>query len=298
MNQYKICPLCGNREINNFITCTDFLVTGEKFEIYSCAGCLGAFTMGHPSEEEAGRYYKSENYISHTDSSRNLFEKIYQLVRKVFLARKRNLVKKLTGLKTGSILDIGCGTGHFVNTMKLAGWKVTGIEIDENARKYAKERFSADVFPPDYVTALSPESFDAVTLWHVLEHFDNPANWMKEISGILKPGGLAFVALPNSNSSDAGYYKETWAAWDVPRHIWHFNPHSFRIFTANNGFEIIKELPMPADVFYISVLSEKIRNTRLPFLTGLMKGLWLSISAGSGPERSSSVLYVIRKKIR
>ena len=148
------------------------------------------------------------------------------------LIKKRDLIKKVTGINKGTLLDVGSGTSHFINTMKNAGWQIKGVEINKNARDFANSKFGIETIGPEEIEGLETGSFNCITLWHVLEHFHNPSRYISELIRLLKPGGVFIIALPNSNSYDAGFYKQYWAAYDVPRHLWHFNPFTFSIFSS------------------------------------------------------------------
>ena len=295
MVRHKICPLCSSQKISQFLSCPDHFLTKEVFNIDRCEDCRFIFTQGFPEESEAGRYYESEEYISHSDSKKGLTDKAYQFVRKIMLNRKRGIVERTAGLSSGNILDIGSGTGHFLNSMKDAGWNINGIEINSKARDYAVSKFGIETIAPDKIRTLTAGSFDCITLWHVLEHFNEPGKYMEEIEHLLKPDGVVIIALPNSDSFDSKHYGKNWAAYDVPRHLWHFSPSTFSIFATKNRFRIIARRYLPFDVFYISILSEKYQGSFSPLLSGTIKGLWFSLRTlfyGSG---SSSVIYILRK---
>jgi 2-polyprenyl-3-methyl-5-hydroxy-6-metoxy-1,4-benzoquinol methylase len=295
MIHHKICPLCSSQEIFHFLKCTDHFVTKELFAIWRCEKCGFKFTQDAPEESENSRYYESEDYISHSDSKKGITDKAYQLIRKIMLNRKKRVIRKTTGLSTGSILDIGSGTGHFLHRMKRSGWKIKGVEISSKAREYATSRFNLDIIPPEKIQELPGNSFDCITLWHVLEHIHEPNKFMDEISRLLKPEGVGIIALPNSNSIDSKHYGKEWAAYDVPRHLWHFSPLTIPIFSGNNRFSIIGQLYLPFDVFYISILSEKFRGSKFPFISGTFNGLMFSIRSYFNKSGSSSVIYVIKK---
>ncbi len=295
MINHKICPLCSSPEISHFLSCTDHFVSKEVFNICRCAKCGFIFTQDSPEESEAGRYYESEDYISHSDSKKGMTDNAYQFVRKIMLNWKKNLIRKITGHSSGSILDIGSGTGHFLNTMKKSGWDIKGVEINAKAREYAASQFNIDTIHPDKIQTLPVNSFDCITLWHVLEHFHEPFKLMEEIGRLLKSEGVAIIALPNTNSFDSKYYDKRWAAYDVPRHLWHFNPSAFSLFAFKNKFSIAKKRYLPFDVFYISILSEKYRGSGFPVLSGIVNGLIFSIRSLSNKSGSSSMIYILKK---
>lgn len=296
MIHHSKCPLCYSDTISDYLKCSDHFLTHESFELFRCSSCGFIFTQEGPDEKEAGRYYQSENYISHEDSAGGLTGKIYFLVRRLMLGRKRGLITRVTGKKTGDLLDIGTGSGHFAGAMKLAGWNVTGIEPDRKAAAYAVSRFGLRIIEPKQISGLNDNCFDCITAWHTLEHSHDLFSYISDIKRLLKPGGSFIAALPSAASSDARYYREFWAAWDVPRHLWHFTPDTFKLLAEKAGFEIIKTKRLPFDAFYISLLSEKYRGANLPFLSGMMKGLRFFVSSMVKLKGSSSLIFVLREK--
>jgi ubiquinone/menaquinone biosynthesis C-methylase UbiE len=277
--------------------CRDHFLSGELFSLFKCSSCRFVFTQDYPEQEAIGKYYESDEYLSHNDNSQGVSGRIYRYVRNFMLLRKRAIIKNTTGLKTGTILDIGSGSGHFAATMKDAGWQVKGIELNDKARNSSVLKFGLDVINPKDISTLKSASFDCITLWHVLEHFHEPYEYFAEIMRLLKPGGICVTALPNCNSYDAEYYREYWAAYDVPRHLWHFTPSSFSIFADKTGFRIEKTLTLPADVFYISFVSEKYKRSSSPFIRGVIRAKFYAIRALFQKDKSSSVIYILRKFI-
>jgi 2-polyprenyl-3-methyl-5-hydroxy-6-metoxy-1,4-benzoquinol methylase len=179
--------------------------------------------------------------------------------------------------------------------MNRSGWKVRGIEINDKAREFSHSHFGLDVISPDQIANVGSESFDCITLWHVLEHFHNPYKYAADIHRILKPGGVCLIALPNSGSPDAAHYKEFWAAYDVPRHLWHFNPETFKLFAEKTGFKLKELRSLPLDVFYISALSEKYKKSSLSFIKGMVRAKFYAFRTFFNKEKSSSVIYILKK---
>jgi SAM-dependent methyltransferase/ribosomal protein L32 len=287
------CPLCSGVTLAHHLTCTDHLVSGKEFELKRCSLCGFIFTSDPPGEKEIGSYYESEDYISHTDSGKTLFDKLYQAVRKIMLAIKRKLVIQCIQKPSGKILDLGCGTGHFLNEMKRSGWETTGVEVNKKAREHAVSKFGLEVIPPDSIGSLPSGQYDCITLWHVLEHFHDPFGYFREIRRLLKPTGAVMVALPNSDSFDALYYGKEWAAYDVPRHLWHFNPATFSIFAEKSGFIVTSFKVLPFDVFYISILSEKQKKSSFPLLFGMAMGKMYFLLSLFSKKRGSSIVYTL-----
>jgi SAM-dependent methyltransferase len=289
------CPVCGSKQFNPFITCTDFFVSGEQFEIRECSGCGFKFTANAEDEENIGRYYQSEEYISHSNTSKGLVNAVYHRVRNYMLGRKRRLVEKVVQKKSGNILDVGTGTGFFLNEMKKNGWQVSGIEKSDDAREFAKKEFSLEIGEPELLFQFRSESFDAITLWHVLEHIHQLNENMEAFVRLLKPGGKLIIALPNHTSYDALHYEKYWAAWDVPRHLWHFAPPQMQVFGKRHGLKMISLHTMPFDSFYVSLLSEKYKKSKLPLFKGLMHGKISWLKSLANKKRCSSVIYVFGK---
>lgn len=295
MVHHNNCPVCSSVEIRLKLICNDHFKTREPFPVWTCSVCGFSFTQDHPDEAAMGIYYESDDYISHSDSSESLVNKIYRLVRRRMLRKKRSFVNNATGLETGTILDIGSGTGHFTAEMRNAGWIVRGIEINEKARNASVENFGLHTISPSDISSLESNSFDTITLWHVLEHFNDLHSYIYEINRLLKPGGTCIIALPNINSYDAYHYGHYWAAYDVPRHLWHFNPDTFGFLFEGKGFRMVNIRPLPLDVFYISILSEKYKGNRMSFITGMLKGSCFTFKALFNKRRSSSLIYVLKK---
>lgn len=298
VKQLDHCPLCLHGEILQYTAARDYMVTGREFGIFRCKQCRLLFTNPVPSQESIEEYYHDDSYISHTNSSRGLIGKIYKVVRSRTMVDKLNLIRKHTGKYSGSILDVGAGTGTFVKTMQSHGWQVQGVEKDAGARKVAHEENQVDLLPSEALFTFNTESLDAITLWHVLEHVYTPDSYMQQFHRLLKNDGTLFLALPNNRSADARLYGKFWAAWDVPRHLYHFNPDSAKWLAANFGFTITDIVPMPYDAYYVSLLSEKYKGTgRMRYLRALYNGWKSNREAGKDKLKTSSLIYVLKKKM-
>ena len=295
MVHHEECPLCSSRRIELKFRCRDHFVSKKEFPVFQCLSCNFSFTQDYPEENQIADFYESEDYISHSDTAKGFSNKLYLFARAIMLQRKRDLVRRITGLREGTILDIGSGTGYFAGIMKEAGWNVKGIEVNEKARDFSESKFDLNIVSPEKITSLESAGFDCITLWHVLEHFHDPFSYISEIKRLMKSGSFCIIALPNSNSFDAKHYTNFWAAWDVPRHLWHFDPATFRIFCEKSGLTLESIENLPLDVFYISQLSEKYKGSAFPFLKGMLRGSFYALAALFNRSRSSSVIYILRK---
>lgn len=290
--EIKNCPVCGSEAQRLFLECVDFTVSKAVFSIRTCGACGFAFTSPRPADSDLGAYYESEDYISHSNTNKGIVSRLYQTVRKRTLKRKLSLVN--TNGKKGAILDIGCGTGEFLGTCKQDGWKALGIEPNPSAREQAQKNHGLEVREEEAMNSLAAKSFDVITLWHVLEHVPGLNERVQKIKELLKDNGLLVVAVPNRNSHDAAYYGKFWAAYDVPRHLWHFRPQDIRQLMEKHGMEVVSVLPMKYDSYYVSMLSEKYRTGSNRMIAAMMRG-WIS-NRKAGKEAWSSQIYLIRHK--
>lgn len=294
-NSSARCPVCKSEQIRFALKAKDHTVSGEWFEIWECNHCSLRFTRHAPAAGEIGRYYQSENYISHSDTRKGLVNGLYHRVRSHTLHSKYKLIRSATGLATGDHLDIGAGTGAFVQYMNRQGWQSRGIEPDDGARQLALTHHQTSLLPAEAFQTLPADSIDAISMWHVLEHVHRLHSYMERINKLLKASGKLFIAVPNYTSYDGMIYKENWAAYDVPRHLYHFSPASMRYLLDANGFKLIREEPMWFDSFYISLLSEKYSTGHSSLFKGFLTGAVSNLKALRQKEQCSSLIYVAGK---
>ena len=269
----------------------DHSVSGEEFELIKNTEFGFLETTPQPSSDKLPEYYKSEDYISHTDSKRNLCEKVYHLVRTISLKKKLNLINSFSS-EEKNLLDVGCGTGDFLQIALDNNWNVSGIEPNDQARKIANKKTNNSVFEIEQLLKFEANSFDVITLWHVLEHLPNLEEHISVFNNLLKPNGTIIIAVPNYKSYDAKHYKEFWAAYDAPRHLWHFNKESISKLVSKEFMKVIKIKPMWFDAFYVSMLSEKYKSGKMNPIKGFWIGLLSNIKALRNKE-ASSLIYVV-----
>ncbi len=292
LKQINNCPICNHNEFSHFLDCKDYTVSQKTFTIVECNNCSFHFTNPIPKPEDIGGYYKSESYVSHSSTNKGLINKIYQIVRKRTLKQKVNLLKSLS--KGKNHLDIGAGTGHFINATTQAGFNALGLEPDEDARKLAIDLHKANIKPLDHLFELENNSMDVITMWHVLEHVYNLKDDLKKITSVLKDDGVMVVAVPNMSSYDAKKYKQFWAAYDLPIHLYHFQPNDIKNLFEQYNMTVDTILPMKYDSFYVSMLSEKYKGGNIfsAFFTGLKSNL-----KAKGNSYSSQI-YILRKNAK
>lgn len=294
-NNTNRCPICNNPVFCNVATCTDHFTTLEEFSIEKCTVCDFIRTKDAPTAKDIGRYYQSESYISHSETSKGVINRIYHIVKKIMLSRKARLVKKSAKLDMGRILDYGTGTGMFIQEMQRKGWHTVGIEKSKEARDFASARHNIHLFEHPQKCDDEDQRFDVITLWHVMEHIEELDELWKTIDNSLTKNGTLIIALPNCASYDAKHYKGEWAAYDVPRHLWHFTESTFRKLSVNKGYKITAIKRMPFDGFYISMLSEQNRKSKLAVARGVIHGLWGLVLSLFDKKESSSLIYILKR---
>lgn len=291
---HERCPLCQSTELHSIFPVRDHTVSGETFDVVECRNCTARFTQNVPGPESIGAYYRSEDYVSHTDTTKGLVHKLYRLVRIKTLRSKRKLITAVMGKKTGSLLDIGAGTGAFLDEMKKQGWQVSGLEPDPGARERAKTAYGLDLDETERIYSIPEKTFDAVTMWHVLEHVHDLHGYLAKIHSIVKDDGRVFIAVPNFTSADAAAFKQHWAAYDVPRHLYHFSPAAMKQLLAQHSFAVEAIKPMWYDSFYVSMLSNKYRSGSPRIPLAVLTGLRSNLSALMRKERCSSLIYIAK----
>lgn len=282
------------KEITPFLEVKDHSVSGETFQLVLNETYGFLETLPCPKTDQLSDYYKTEDYISHTDSKRNLFEKAYHFIRDISLKRKLELINSFDS-EEKRLLDIGCGTGDFLKIAKENNWIISGIEPNKEARSIANKKTNNSVFNTAKLQELREHSFDVITLWHVLEHLPNLEAQIVTIKKLLKEKGTLIIAVPNFKSFDANYYKDFWAAYDVPRHLWHFNQESIANLFGSKNMKVVKILPMKFDAYYVSLLSEKYKSGFMNPIKAFWIGMRSNFKARNSKEYSS-MIYVLGNK--
>jgi len=275
----------------HFLTVKDYSVSKETFDLYYDETLDMLITHPQPSLENLGKYYESEDYISHTDNKRSLFEKLYHFIKSIALKNKLNLINSLQPNK-GRILDIGAGTGDFLSVAKNDGWQTIGVEPSDRAKAIAKNKGVSFV---EQTSELENHSFDVISMWHVLEHVPDLDKQIKELKRLLKPTGTLIIAVPNFKSFDAKHYGKFWAAFDVPIHFWHFSKTAIKLLFEKEEMKLEKVLPMKFDSFYVSLLSEKYKSGKMNFIKAFFTGLKSNLKAKNNFEYSSHI-YILKNK--
>lgn len=293
MELLQNCPVCRGGEFKPFLQVKDHFLSKEEFNLQICVECSLVITNPRPDEKSIGQYYKSTDYISHSNRATDLAGVIYKIVRTFAIKHKFRLAHSfIPKLNTVSHLDYGCGTGHFIRYTSQKGWNSIGFEPDINAINQADITIKHLIF--NNLKSLVGKKFEIITLFHVLEHVHQLSPVLNQLTSQLLPGGCLILALPNYESFDARHYQSYWAGFDVPRHLYHFNRNSIDYLANRNGLKIEHVAPMKFDSYYVSVLSEKYKHSSLSFLKGMFKGFKSNVKASKTGEYSS-LIYILRK---
>lgn len=295
MEMLETCPICNQSDLRTTLSCRDYTASGETFNIQACSHCGFHLTNPRPLADELQRYYDSPSYISHSNTSANLIDKIYKLARTFTLRWKYKLVLRHASPKPATLLDYGCGTGYFLAYCKEHGLTVSGVEPNPQARAEAARQVGNNIYSD--INEIKQPS-DIITLWHVLEHVHNLHQTIQDLSGKLNPHGTLVIAVPNHNSRDAQDYQDYWAAYDVPRHLWHFSRSTMKRLLEQNHLTIKAVLPMPLDAYYVSLLSEKYRrgSHTIPGIIRAIRKGWISNRNASKTSEYSSLIYIATKQ--
>ena len=284
------CPVCKNTDLQLLTRCIDFTVSHETFTVQLCKNCNLGITTPRPEDDQLGNYYRSEEYVSHSGKTSGGIGFVYKIARIFTLNWKKNLIQKYS--KTGSILDFGCGTGEFLNSMKNSGWAIDGVEPSDGARAKAQQLTSQKISEK-----LSTQNqFDVITAWHVVEHVPNLNETVSKLKSHLKRNGIVFIAVPNFESPDAKKYHEHWAAFDVPRHLWHFSKKSMTQILTQNRLKLIDIVPMKLDAYYVSLLSEKYKNNNALTVGTILRALFAGFKSNINARNTnnSSLIYIAK----
>lgn len=293
MENLNCCDLCGNTTFSVYLESMDHFLTKERFTIVKCEKCGLLFVNPRPSASEISKYYKSENYISHSTKQQGFLDKIYAVIRKKNHIKKYKLIEKYK--KSGSIIDIGCATGEFLDFFKKKGWDVTGVEPDEDARNFATNNYKLNVFDEKNIQDLGEKNYDVITMWHVLEHVSDINERVFQLNRILKDDGIAVIAVPNPQSKDASVYKTFWAGYDLPRHLYHFSEKTITALFEKKGFRLVEKIPLVFDAYYISIVSEKYKTGKKNLIKAFYWGLKSNMWAKRNNDEFSSLIYVFKK---
>ena len=284
------CPVCNGKQFTTYIETQDYSVSGEPFSIVSCSNCQFRFTNPRPKPEDLGKYYESTDYISHTNQGNSLVNGLYKKARLFTIRWKLKLIQ--ANQRTGAVLDFGCGTGQFLEYCQKHGWTINGVEPSDGARNSANNATHNKVV--ESLSQLQSTTYNVITLWHVLEHIAQLNDTFEQLKKHLKSDGEMLIAVPNSEANDAQKFGPHWAAYDVPRHLYHFTPETMAKFVAKHGMTIVETIPMKLDAYYVSLLSNKHKNGSPKLLKSFINGLQSNTYANKSGD-FSSLIYRVRK---
>lgn len=284
------CPICDSKSFRPVRTVQDYSISKAEFQLVNCTTCSFLLTNPRPTEKELSKYYDSEEYISHSGTRKGLVNMLYHQFQKLNFRLKYKAFERY--VPRGTWMDYGAGNGAFLDYLKSKNISGEGYEPDGKARKIGSRKGIKIQDSAEYKS--TSKEYASITMWHVLEHIPDLNEILQKHRTNLIPGGILTIAVPNHNSYDAQYYKNFWAAYDVPRHLWHFTEKDIRSLLNKNGFKHITTMPMVLDSFYVSMLSEKYRNKHI--LRGILIGAVSNIKAITKSSSFSSQIYVFRKE--
>lgn len=287
------CPICGKEDFKNFLVVTDNTVSKESFVIVECENCTFKFTNPRPDITSIDKYYESEEYISHSGIKTGIINRAYHVVRSITTKQKVELINKYAPAK-GAILDYGCGTGVFLSACKSDGWEIRGVEPNSRAREEATAA-SGEIIAKE-LEEIAGEKFEVITLWHVLEHIHTLNETLTTLINLLQDDGTLIIAVPNADSHDAQQYKADWAAYDVPRHLYHFTQPTMKRLLKKHKMKLEEVLPMKFDAYYVSMLSEKHKEGKTKVLSSVLNGYKSNSYAEKNGNDYSSLIFVAKKK--
>ena len=294
MIDIKICPVCGGENLQRFLSSKDNTVSQQVFELRQCQTCKLGITTPRPADHDLHQYYLSDDYISHSNKGTTLVDKVYLIARSFTLKWKLRIIQQ-GNTTPGKILDYGCGTGEFLSACRNIAWSTVGVEPSLAAREQAKKTTGSPIY--ESLQTVTDDNFTVITLWHVLEHVSDLDQTLSLLKSKLAENGTIFTAVPNHSSWDGQHYKEHWAGYDTPRHLWHFSRETMKTLITKNGMKVMGTIPMKLDSFYISLLSEKYKN-KGSSLTGMLKatlnGLKSNVKASKSGDYSS-LIYIVKK---
>ena len=283
-----LSPLSSN-VIEKIITVKDYLVSGQDFDLYHDE--QWDMLLTYPVPDDLENYYESTAYKPHHHQNTSLFDRLYNFIRKRNYAYKYRLLQQYHP-KMQSVLDYGTATGEFLAYISKKTQRVSGVEPNKSARSIANKLLNNKVkVSIDDITG----KYDAITLWHVLEHVKDIDKLIEKLKQGLSEKGILVVAVPNFKSYDAKHYGAFWAAYDVPRHLWHFSPLGIQKLFDKHDMKVMGQKPLYFDSFYVSLLSEQYKTGKKKLLKAFFTGLksnWYARKTG----QYSSLVYIIQAK--
>jgi SAM-dependent methyltransferase len=274
------CLVCGCQETEDLLASPDrFHGATEIYKLVRCSTCSMVWLDNAPKPQNMFRHYGHD------------YDKMIAEAGERSPQRWRDRREVLDLYKQGgAILDLGCSSGSFLETLKGGKWDMYGVEMSTESADRALARCGAKVFVGDILDApFQTGSFDAITCFHVFEHLYHPREVLTKVSQWLKPGGIFYALMPNIDSAGARVFKSYWYALELPRHLYHFSPQSLSRLAQSVGLEEVsmttgRELFIEKSMHYI--------------IDDLLKGVGITRAPLSKSKEPSFPRKLIRKMYR
>jgi ubiquinone/menaquinone biosynthesis C-methylase UbiE len=271
------CNLCGSNENKTVYRVSDWLLNRPDVvtTLVKCEQCGLIFQNPRPDAAEMEQHYPPD-YEPFLNFGTKKSSWLHQKSVEYGLNKRAQAVNK--HVKSGRLLDIGCAVGDFLAFMRDKYlWQACGVEVSEHAANIARTHYGLDVFTGTLEEAeYADNSFDAVTMWDVLEHLHDPSATLREIQRILKPGGVLVFRVPNGDSIDAKFFGSYWAGLDSPRHLYVYGKSTLKQLLENNGLNLLDASSRQGSYVGV-VLSIRMwlvaKQVALPIRNGLIKFL-------------------------
>ena len=226
----RSCPICGQEDVEEWLRAPDrFHGRKQEYVLLRCRSCSVVWLWNPPRPSEMHLHYTAE------------YDRLISAAGENSPQRWRDRKAALAPHKSsGALLDLGCSSGAFLQSMTGQAWELYGIEMSEDSAKQAASKSGAEVFVGDILDArFEPSSFDVVTCFDVFEHLYEPLRVIRKVAEWLKPGGIFYVLVPNVDSAEGRVFGSYWHGLELPRHLFHYSPASLKALAQSAGLEAV-----------------------------------------------------------
>jgi SAM-dependent methyltransferase len=247
-----------------------------RFGVERCLGCGLRVTAPAPRPEELPAFYPPEHY----GAGRARYRPAAEWLARRFRDRRAAWI---AGLRpAGAVLDVGCGNGYMLAGLRARGWRVQGVELTDDGAAYARRTLGLPVaVGPLGSLGLAEGSFDVVVFWQSFEHLPDPRGTLATAARLLRPGGLVVVSVPNASSWQARWAGPDWFHWELPRHLYHWDPATLAALFARVGLDVVRVRHANWEQNPFGWTQSMLNRLGFP-PNALFHGLWAEGDAGAG----------------